>query len=135
MPEPEGLDKAYATLLPYLLNGTHGITLAVAEEATQNAPGATQIAKPKGHFVAHWNDSFPVESLKPGDHVRHPEMVGYERIVKSIKPHPNGGVQIKTTPAWNYANRCENPDGKVLKAHITGRCQRWDGYTKIERTR
>ncbi|AXK43790.1 hypothetical protein [Erythrobacter aureus] len=136
MPEPEGLDEAYATLLPYCLNDGLAIALRVtAEDDEPVAQSATPIAKPEGHFVPHWHNSFPVEDLKPGDHVRHRDMVGYERIVKSVKPHPRGGVQVKTTPAWLYGNRCGNPEGKVLKAHITGYCDRWDGFTKIEKGR
>ena len=91
---------------------------------------AERPARSLGREVEAWENDVPVERLQQGDQVRHPGL-GYPRTIVSVKPHPKGGVQVKTVPTWKFTNRCENPAGKTLKAHLTGSASRWDGKTYI----
>jgi len=100
-------------------------------ENTQTASKAGRIIAPKTRFIASWESDVPVDRLCVGDQVRHPSLTYVRRIV-SIKPHPRGGVQLKTVPVYLAGSRCENAAGKTIKAHLTGTAQRWDGKTMIE---
>lgn len=93
-------------------------------------PPRADASTPKVQPRPKWDGNVPVEDIRPGDHieVRGPKLYG-RRVVVSVKPHPKGGVQIKSTPYFLYLNRCDNPAGKIQKLHLTGYCDRWDGRT------
>lgn len=90
-------------------------------------PTAERCPTQHGSFHKNWEISVPVEKLRVGDHIRH-KAAGYERKIVAIKPHPNGGVQVKTLPCWTYRKQ----PGKILKHNLTGYADRWDGKTMVE---
>lgn len=132
---PESIDTYFSAMMDALTGYPRKHPLFKIIKTGKNdtsAPNAKPLREtPKGSFRQAWDKNLPVEELSVGDHIRH-NAIGYQRIIVGVKPHPKGGVQVKTTPAWIIGNRCENPDGKIQKAHLTGRCERWDGKTMVE---
>jgi len=100
-------------------------------QSSARRPEPVQIL-PEHRFTPYWMEHYPVEKLRPGDVICHPN-AGWRRRVTIVKAHPKGGVQIKSVPEWRYKKTCANPDGKTLKHHITGTVRRWDGTTMVER--
>lgn len=104
------------------------LTPVIEPEAKKAPPRAnTMNMRGSGSFKPYWREGVPVEELKNGHHFRH-SAFSYDRKIISIKPHPQGGMVVKSIPAWTFRNE----PGKILKHHVRGFARSWDGVTTVE---